>query len=566
MKKYIYTALAAALLPSLVSCDKDGDLLYTDGATKPDVTTQTSDIILSKDRLNALALTFYWTENGDITLDNPAVLPPANAVTNTVEMSDSETFANKVEQTIASGVFECRYTVMELNNITARLGMEGGVKAPLYVRVRSAAGVNIDPKYSDVLKLSVTPFFIDWTIGHYLDKDKNDTGVVLRSPEANGVYSGFVAAASWENWWFQDPVNSYWGNTDDGTPFRTSSDATCWNYWFPEPSGSYYVTVNTNEGWWSALHIDNISVDGDITGEMTFNKQLNQWTLPVNMASATTVSLTLSGKASLYNIESGTGAPASVNDIAFSGSSDALTFGSTVSAVSIALPAGEGSVVLDLSGEKPVLSAGDAAPVETVAERLYFSGLVEWTDFVDYLTLVNADTKTYGGAHYIKSEWGYRAYPEQAWNPAYKAGEGSDALSGTLVSADSDGNIPAPEEGLYAMMFSMGNLTYNLTKIENVSCTGLGDDWSLHAMTQDPVNPEVFTYEYVKEKETPWGVKVILNEDWNLFFGAGEKDGVAYLITDSGKSGFAGDNDIPVGATAVLTIDLGKQTFTYSTK
>lgn len=563
-----YYIAAAVALSALTSCDKDGDLLYTDGANKADIATSASEIILSKDNLNALALTFYWTENGEITLNNPAVLPPANAVTNTVEMSDKEDFSNLYEQTVAPGVFECSYTVMELNNITGKLGMNADTALPLYVRVRSAAGSNVDPKYSDVLRLAVTPFFIDWTTGYYLDKDKNETGKTLTSPDADGVYTGFVGAGSWENWWFRDPVNNYWGNSDDGTPFRASSASSSWNFWFPEPSGSYYVTVNTNDAWWSALHIDNITVGGDLSGEMTFNRNLNQWTLPVDMAAAATVNVTLGGKASLYNIESGTGAPASVNDVTFTGNADDLAFGNAQGTVSVALPAGAGTLILDLSGKSPKLTAGESAPVETVSEFLYFSGLVTWDNINDYLILTDADAKIYGGAHYINSEWGYRAYPEQSWDVAYKGADGAEALAGNLVQAESgnDGNIPAPEAGLYTMVYNMGELSYVLTKVESVGCTGLGDDWSVKPMTADPANPEIYTYEYVKTAETPWGVKVLFNDNWELFLGAGEKDGYAYLRTDSGKSGFAGDSGIAIGATVVLTVDLGKQTFSYTTK
>ena len=567
--RIIFNSLAgAAAALALVACDKDGDLLYTDGADKAELATSATDIVLSKDNPDALALTFYWNENGDITLDNPLVAAPDNAVTNVVEMSAEASFATKYEEPVAPGVFECRYTMLQLNNITGRLGMEPGAKGDVYIRVRSSVGANVEPKYSDALKIAITPFFIDRTTGHYLDKDKNDTGVVLRSANGNGVFTAFISAGAWENWWFLDPLNNYWGNLGvDGKAFYASSAADSWNFWFPGDSGSYYVTVDTNEGWWSALHLDNLTVAGDAAGEMTFNRAANQWTLPVSVAQAGTINVTISGKGSFYNTESGTDAPRDVRDIAFSGTSGALTFGNSATAISVDVPAGESSLVLDLTDVlAPTLTAGAGAPVVVVPEQLYFSGLVTWDDISDYLTLTDADAMTYGGAHYIKSEWGYRAYTEKDWNAAYKGAEGAEPLAGNLVKADSDGNIPAPEEGLYVMNYNMKDLSYVLTKVESVACTGLGDKWDLMAMTQDPGNPELFTYEYVKEKETPWGVKVVFNGDWNLFMGAGEKEGVAYLCTDSAKSGFAGDKDIAVGTTVVLAVDLGKQTFSYITK
>ena len=50
-----------------------------------------------------------------------------------------------------------------------RLGLEGGVKATVYVRVKSSLGANIEPKYSNVLTISVTPYLIDLTVGYYLE-------------------------------------------------------------------------------------------------------------------------------------------------------------------------------------------------------------------------------------------------------------------------------------------------------------------------------------------------------------------------------------------------------------
>lgn len=199
-------------------------------------------------------------------------------------------------------------------------------------------------------------------------------------------------------------------------------------------------------------------------------------------------------------------------------------------------------------------------------DLLYFSGLVTWDGFDDYLTLYDKSTKSYGGAHWIDSEWGYRVYTEPDWSAAYKAAEGAEAMSGSLVFADSDGNVPAPEKGLYVMDFNMNDLTYKLTKVESVSFTGVNDDWSVRPMTQSAANPEVFTAEFEKTAETPWGVKVLINESWSLFFGRGDNQGTLYLGFTDATSGFEGDNEFEIGQTLVLTVDLGKQTYTYSVK
>ena len=291
----------------------------------------------------------------------------------------------------------------------------------------------------------------------------------------------------------------------------------------------------------------------------------NQWIMPVNLPSASPVTITVSGRGSLYNKETTDMGPAVAKNVAFGGDSGNLTFGETGSTITVTLPAGETNLVLDLSDPMALkIGAGEAAPEPEAEPRLYFSGLVNWDGFDDYISLYDEGSLAYGGAHWVDSEWGYRAYPQADWSPAYKAADGAASLSGNLILAESDGNIPAPEKGLYVMDFKMKDLTYQLTKVEAVTFTGLNDDWSEHQMTQSPDNPEVFTAEFVKEKETPWGVKVLINHDWSLFFGGG--NGNLLLGHSDATTGFDGDNALTVGETYILRVDLGTQTYSYSLK
>ena len=124
-------------------------------------------------------------------------------------------------------------------------GMEGGVEAPLYVRIKSSLGANLTPKYSNTLVYSVTPYLIDMTVGFVLDASQNDTGRTLASPESNGIYSGFIGAGSWENWWLREGNNTVWGNDGvTGTAFVMGNNTTgldVWNFWYPGMSGCYYT-------------------------------------------------------------------------------------------------------------------------------------------------------------------------------------------------------------------------------------------------------------------------------------------------------------------------------------
>lgn len=559
-----------ALLLALASgaCDKDGGMLTTPGAGETTIESSGKDIVLSLEHLQDLALTIYWNENGDITLSDPKVEAPDNAVSNTVQFATGENFEPVYEQPVAAGVYYAQFTHQELNNITARLGIEGGSTSPLFVRVKSSIGPNVEARYSNAKEFNVTTYFIDMSTAKYLDASRGETGRTLASLNLDGVYTGFIGAGAWENWWLQEGDNTVWGNLgEDGKSFFISSDASSWNFWYPGQSGCYFTTVDTRHGWWSALFIENLTVSGDLSGEMEYTRQTNQWTLSVNVPAAGTYKLSISGKALLYNTDTSADGPAVEQTAGFGGAAGNLTFGATAQAVSVDLSAGETTLVLDLSDPRGwTLGSGDAPVIPTVPQQLYFSGLVNWDGFDDTLTLTDADNLRYGGAHYINSEWGYRVYTEPDWNAAYKGAEDAGPLAGSLVAADSEGNVPAPAAGLYAMDFNMKDLTYTLTEIRTLGWAGVNDDWSVKPLTQSADNPEVWTVEFEKTAETPWGTKLIVNDDWNLFFGRGDLQGTLYLRTDSSANGFEGDNELETGRTCILTVDLGKQTYTYSYK
>lgn len=568
MKPYHITAIAGMLSLCLGACDSDIEPVYVNPADGIELGGASDPIILRADRPEALAMTLYWSGDGRLTLSNPQLQAPVDAAVETIQLSADADFTSPLDISVEKGVRQHQFLTDELNALLGRLDFPAEQATPLYIRIRSVLAANMPVTYSDVLRVSVQTYRIHLDLATVLDKDRNETAMRLYSPGEDGIYSGFMGVNGWTNWWLREANNVLWGNLgEDGKTFYASSDDSHWNFWFPDPAGCYYTTVNTVEGWWSALHIDNITVGGDLGGEMIFNIKANQWTLDVSQAAAGTVNITLGGKGSLYDRTTTDMGPAVEHTIGFGGSADALTFGDNATTIAVTLPAGETTLVLDLSDPRNLtVAAGEAAPEPETNRYLYFSGVTDWAGFDVFLTLYDESTRSYGGAHYINSEWGYRAYPEPDWGTAYKGADDATALSGSLVLAESgnDGNIPAPGAGVYVMDFNMSALTYRLTEVQRVSFTGLNDDWSEHDMTRSPDNPEVYTAEFVKEKETPWGVKVLINGDWGLFFGGG--DGVLRLGHSDATTGFDGDNALTVGETYILTVDLGKQTYTYSLK
>lgn len=567
LNNIIRTVLLSGIVTfGLVSCDSDIDPVYVQPSDEVSLGGASGDIVLTPDNPQALAMTIYWSGDGKLALSDTLLQAPVNAADETIQFSKDESFTTTIDLSVEKGVRSRQFLCEELNSLLGRLGYEAEEKAPLYIHIKSVLAANLEPSYSSTLKVMVQTYRIHLILGTVLDRDWNETTMKLASPEENGIYQGFMGVNGWTNWWFREANNVVWGNLgQDGMTFHASSADDHWNFWFPNPAGCYFTTLNTHEGWWSGLHIDNLNVGGDLNGEMTYNMKANQWTMPVNLSSAASVTITVSGKGSLYNKETTDMGPAIAQNVAFGGNSENLSFGETGSTITINLPTGETTLVLDLSDPLALkIGAGEAAPEPEAEPRLYFSGVINWDGFDDYLSLYDTGTLSYGGAHWIDSEWGYRAYPQPDWATAYKAAEGATPLSGRLILAESDGNIPAPEKGLYVMDFNMKELTYQLTKVETVTFTGLNDDWSEHPMLQSEDNPEVFTAEFIKEKETPWGVKVLINNDWSLFFGGG--NGNLVLGHSDATSGFDGDNALTVGETYILRVDFGTQTYSYSLK
>ena len=64
----------------------------------------------------------------------------------------------------------------------------------------------------------------------------------------------------------------------------------------------------------------------------------------------------------------------------------------------------------------------------------YFSGLVTWDGFDDYLTLYDKSSQSFGGAHWIDSEWGYRVVHRARLGCRLQScRKGAEPMSGTLI-------------------------------------------------------------------------------------------------------------------------------------
>lgn len=545
------------------SCDNDGDTITVGSLS--DITLYSSgDVVLSKATPGALALTLYWNDNSKLNTNNTKVLAPSDAVTNTIEYSSTENFETIVSEVLDAQQTSKQFTTQGLNALVGRLGFEGGVSSSLYVRIKSVLANNMPVQYSKPLMVNITPYVIDMTRGILLNSNMEETGQLLASPLSDGVYSGFIGALGWTNFFLEEGNGIVWGNDGiSGTPFVASKEDSKWNMWYPGQSGCYYTTVNTVKYEWTALYIPSLKVSGDIEGDMEYIRTENKWILKFNADHVGKVNIRITGNGNQYDKSTGTDdSKATVTPVAFSQNDGKLSFGSEPTDITVDLPAA-GSSTLELNLSNPfaftcTVVHGGTAPV-AISKYLYMSGVDDglsgkWT-FDNFLLLYNEDEQNYAGLCNVNSLWGYMFYPtKDDWENKYSLSSG-DAQSGTLVKGGTN-NIPAPTPGLYLITASLKYLSYHTMAVSSVQIAGVNDRWDLLDMQATGV-PGVYTATLDITAESPWGFKIYLNKSWDYYFG--DSDGSLIYM---GK-GISYDKSL-IGNKCIITVNLCKGTYTIA--
>ncbi len=443
--KLFFTVLILSLL--MQACEKEGDLIVISGFTSSELSIDNVDIVLTQANIESLVLSLSWTES-TLELSDKTMGVPQSLPSSVIEVSTSSDF---------DGVYEINpttnphvFTGAALNNLAKFLALEEGVVSPVYFRIRSILGKNIESTFSEVLQINLTPFKIDMSRAFILDADKNKTDFYLYSPDSDGEYSGFMNALGWYNWYLQEGDETIWGNVaESDKEFFISDDADDqWNLWFPEFGGCYFSTVNTNEKEWTATYIPDLIASGDVEGDFTFIRTELYWMLSFT-TDADNAKFSVSGNTSTYNVETSTenslAVPGNINFIP--GSGESLTFSFTDDATEFEIPvSGEYTIKIflaDLNNLHYTIETGSVIIEDPISEYLYLPGIDDgisgsWT-FDNYLTLINDMDSTFVGVAYVNSLYGYIMSLEVGeWDNVYKYG----GTEGLLKFKGAD-NIPS---------------------------------------------------------------------------------------------------------------------------
>lgn len=264
-------------LTALVSCDESGDKIYLDGFKASDLMASASDVVLSVDNSKDVVLSLAW-QNPTL-LSSDETKPAGSGVLKTyLQVSASENFTSEKEYTVTD--LSKAFTGADLNAAAKDLGLSPDVSSPLYFRIKSLMGSNLDAAYSNVCQVKVTPYLIDMSYINILNagKDVDHPLTYLYSPNSDGVYSGYMNVSSWLNCWAMENDGTFWGNIQTGDkPYAVLDNAqSACNIWFPEPAGIYYTVLDTKseEKLFHATLIKSMKVNGE---EMKYDGPNYAW-------------------------------------------------------------------------------------------------------------------------------------------------------------------------------------------------------------------------------------------------------------------------------------------------
>ena len=265
---FLYLCIAAFC----ASCDNDGDMIYVDGMAPSELIATASEVKLDVSQRAKVVLQLAWKNPTLLSSDanNPVT---DNLLKTYVEASASEDFQNAASTAVTS--LSKAYTGTELNTLAKTLGINVNTAGVVYFRIKSTQGDNMAAQYSNVCKVTVTPYYVDMTRLAVLASNKTDTIAYLHSPEADGVYTGYMNATPWLNCWFYEYSGDTWGNYSvDGHAFEISNASDAWNCWFADGSGAWLVKVDTKEMEWSATLLSQLRANGN---DMTYYSKRQQW-------------------------------------------------------------------------------------------------------------------------------------------------------------------------------------------------------------------------------------------------------------------------------------------------
>lgn len=349
---------------ALVGCDESGDKIYLDGFKASELMASASDVSLSVDKSKSIVLSMAW--NNPTLLSSDETMPAGNGtLATTLQASASTDFATVKEYSVTT--LSKAFTGADLNALAKELGLTPDVSAPVYFRIKSQMGANLDAAFSNVCQVNVTPYLIDMSYINILNSNKDAVLTYLYSPKKNGVYTGYMNVSSWLNFYARENDGTMWGNSATDGTYAIDNSESAWNLWFPEPAGIYYTVLDTQAKEMHATLIKTMQLNG---AAMTYDRVNYAW-VGVVTTTANNAAVSLSGTGAEYNKSTGDKGEPVAKPLNYSFADGVMTAADQAGSLTIAT-AGTYTVTVKVGADSQLtytVVAGDQTSPEPVAKN-----------------------------------------------------------------------------------------------------------------------------------------------------------------------------------------------------
>lgn len=559
MKRILYSIFTLMFLAT--SCDKDGEMLkVTEPGAPSDFSASPTEVVLTSDGTDVLALSLVWTAGALPEVSDPTIALPDDLTEESIQFSSTEDFASYSEIFLEKGQTSLQFTGGELSKLLMKFGMTEVQQYSLYTRLAVKMGTKYT--YGTTVVIKVTPYAVETGWMQIVSKtDVTDVLATLYCKDATPtLFEGFaVPAGGWYNCFFIAADGTQWGCNADWTPFSLVANSEN-NCWFAEPSGCQYVYADTaNELWW---HVNvptvNVNIDGAPV-ELKYSKSAGGYSGTITTSSANTA-ITITGTGARFDITTGTDAGIAGIPYPFclvpsgTGSFEFINAESTTDSFTIE-NAGTYTITFNVSEYTWTLKEGaEEPPVVSYPENVaMYYYLKEASDKLGLACDMakTAEDGIFEGFIWTDPDWGanFSGFRFHADEMIY-----SSNGDGQYVLGEGGWNCWSSNTGMNYVVADFTTMTWSETKVTQVAVAGDFNSWSLDS-DQFAFNMETGKWEIeCNIANVGWGIQFVLGDEsntWRWIYKDSEGDGILSL---------QGDNYIPQVGKYKIVLDLSNFT------
>lgn len=535
-------------------------MIVTEPGAPTEFSASSSEIVLSSDGVDALALSLFWNEGTLPEVSDPTVALPDDLTNLSMQFSAEEDFASYTEMYLEADQTSLQFTGGELSQLLMKLGMTEVQQYIVYVRLAVEMGEK--HIYSDVLVLKITPYAVETGWMQIVSKtDVTDVLATLYCKDATPtLFEGFaVPSGGWYNCFFIAADGTQWGCNADWTAFSLVANSEN-NCWFAEPSGCQYVYADTaNELWW---HVNvptvNVNIDGAPV-ELKYSKSAGGYSGTITTSAANTA-ITVTGTGARFDITTGTDAGIAGIPYPFclvpsgAGSFEFINAESTTDSFTIE-NAGTYTITFNVSEYTWTLKEGaEEPPVVSYPENVaMYYYLKEASDKLGLACDMakTAEDGIFEGFIWTDPDWGanFSGFRFHAGEMIY-----SSNGDGQYVLGEGGWNCWSSNTGMNYVVADFTTMTWSETKVTQVAVAGDFNSWSIDS-DQFAFNMETGKWEIeCNIANVEWGIQFVLGDEsntWRWIYKDSEGDGILSL---------QGDNYIPQVGKYKIVLDLSNFT------